>query len=297
LMGGRYRYDCIILHEYLVPPGSLLPLDNYDEDITAGPLAEGYSITEIQEDARYYAGQAVPVYVTEYGQPVSPRPAADLSWNLSLGEGLLTAEQLIEFAYHNVPLAEKYLAVSEPFGSLAGTGYPTRALSILRLLLVLDGLTIKSGLSPDNALIAHVGPFFVAEPDGLVVGLLSRLAGAELLPARAFGASLMGDGQAPELWALAGGKRGVLYLVVVNANPVEEVDIEAKFPSTATNHHLFAYTIDGPSLTSYNSVSQPRTVSVSVKAERTTGAFFTWHLPAHSVTLFQLGASYFPVKI
>jgi alpha-N-arabinofuranosidase len=296
LMGERYPYDCIILHEYLVPPGPLLPLDDYDEDLAAAPISEGYSLSEVRGAARYYAGRAVPVYVTEYGQPVSPRPAADPSWNLSLGEGLLTAEQLIEFAYHHVTLAEKYLAVSEPFGTLAGTGYPSRVPlgpeirgRVLRLLLMLDGLTIRSGLSPDNALIAHVGPYFVAEPDGLALGLLSRLAGAKLLSARVFGGSLIGEGEAPELWALAARKPGLLYLAVLNANPVSPLDIEAKFPSEPRSHRLFAYTLDGPNLTSYNSVSPPRTVGISVKDSTTAGPSFRWRLPAHSLTLFQLG--------
>jgi len=295
LMGEVHPYDCIILHEYLVPPSPLLPLDSYEADMTASPLSEGYSINAIEQAATYYSGHSVPVYVTEYGQPVVPRPAADPSWNLSLGEGLSTAEQLVEFAYHHVSLAEKYLAVSEPFGTLAGTGprelMPSKlelARRILRLLAVLDGLTVKSGLSPDNALIAHAGPFFVPEPDGLVVGLLSKLAGSGLLPVTVLGGSLIGDGQAPELWALASRTPAVTYLFVVNANPTSQVDIVAKLPVGSKGHQLVAYTLEGPSLASYNSVSRPDLVAVSEQARVVSGPVFSWRLAAHSVTLFEL---------
>jgi alpha-N-arabinofuranosidase len=292
LMGERYPYDCVILHEYLVSPSPLLPLDSYEADITAGPLSEGYSINAIEEAATYYTGHGVPVYVTEYGQPVVPRPAADLSWNLSLGEGLSTAEQLVEFAYHHVSLAEKYLAVSEPFGSLAGTGPPGSMLSkveLLHLLAVLDGLTVKSGLSPDNALIAHAGPFFVPEPDGLAVGLLSKLAGSDLSPVTVLGASLIGQGQAPELWALASRRRAVTYLFVVNANPTRQVDIVARFPARSKGYQLVAYTLDGPSLASYNTLAQPNVVAVAKVLRAVRGPLFSWHLAPHSATLFELG--------
>ena len=86
-------------------------------------------------------------------------PTADPRFNLSLDEGLLVGAQLEEWATHGVPLAEKYLLDSVPF--LATYPY--------------------IGLSTYSAMLAGPGPNFLVEPTGQVLGLISRLAGMQLL--------------------------------------------------------------------------------------------------------------------
>ena len=170
--------------------------------------------------------------LTEYGQLVTPMPTADPEFNLSLDESLLTGAQLEEWAEHGVPLAEKYLLDSVPF---LGT-YP------------------YVGLSTYSAMLAGPGPNFLVEPTGEVLGLMSRLAGAQLLHISAVNDPLIGPGvNAPDLWAVAAiTPKGTFDLLVINASPTTSVRANVVSEGLAYGGRAHVLLLDGPSPTSFN---------------------------------------------
>ena len=115
IMGRRYRYDCVELHEYAKPTDVRARLARYEEGLMAFPLREGAALSALQREVHHYSGRDLPIVLTEYGQLVAPMPAADPDFNLSLDEGLLIGAQLVEWMDHGVPVAEKYLLDSAPF--------------------------------------------------------------------------------------------------------------------------------------------------------------------------------------
>lgn len=228
--------------------------------------------------------------LTEYGQLIAPVPAEDPKFNLSLGEGLLVGAQLVEWADHGVPLAEKYLAVSVPFAPVG----PTTMLSMKRLPLVtlrrLERAMVESGMSVDNALIARQGQAFVAEPPGEVLGLMSRLGGSELVFATAVDDPRMGTGAGvPELWVTAGlSPQRSLDLVVINADPLASVTAEVVLDGLTGSGQAEAYVLDGPNPASYNTAGLPGQVAVTATTVDVGDHVFSWDFPAHSVTLLEL---------
>jgi alpha-L-arabinofuranosidase len=168
VMGRKYPYNCVELHEYARPVDSGSALVGYEKKLFSFPEREGLTLAMLQHEIRRYSGRDVPVVVTEYGQLVAPVPAADPQFNLSLDEGLLEGAQLIEWVDHRVPLAEKYLADS----ALLTPSPMATALSVKgtdsSALRRVDREEVASGLSVNNAIINHEGTVFVAEPTGQV---------------------------------------------------------------------------------------------------------------------------------
>lgn len=268
MMGKKYPYDCVELHEYAKPTDVDAPMAQYEEDLMAAPVTEGAVLATLQAEIRRYSGKGIPVVMTEYGQLVTPMPKADPQFNLSLDEGLLIGAQLEEWTTHGVPLAEKYLLDSVPF---LGT-YP------------------YIGLSTYSAMLAGPGPNFLVEPTGEVLGLMSRLAGDQLLPSATVDNPGIGSGSdAPDLWVTAASSRsGVIDLVVINASPVTSVRSRVIVDGVLHKGRVHALLLDGPSPTAYNTPAHPDNVTtVASTAEVGTGDF-SWMFPAHSVTMLQL---------
>jgi alpha-L-arabinofuranosidase len=243
-------------------------MTRYEEGLMAAPVSEGATLAVLQAEVRRYSGKDIPVVITEYGQLVTPMPKADPEFNLSLDEGLLIGAQLEEWATHGVPLAEKYLLDSVPF---LGT-YP------------------YIGLSTYSAMLAGPGPDFLVEPTGEVLGLMSHLAGTQLLRSDAFDNPGIGQGVgAPDLWVMASASsRGVVDLLVINASPVSavrsRVDIEGLLHRSQARETL----LDGPDATAYNTPPHPDSVTTETATVEVGNGDFSWTFPAHSVTLLQL---------
>ena len=291
LMGHRYPYDCVQLHDYARPPDILAPLAAYEERLMAFPVREGVALGQLQAEIRRYSGRNVPVFITEYGQLAAPVPAADPAFNLSLDEGLLIGAQLVEWADHGVPVAEKYLLGPSPLQPLqAFTALSLRTLGPGAMKRV-DAYMVGTGLSPASAMVARQGYTFLAEPSGLVVGLMAHLAGAQRLRALVHGGPLMNDGaQAlPALWVLAGLSGTCrLDLVGVNGEPARAVTAEVVLDGLTHSGPLRASVLNGPSASAYNTVSHPREVTITENTKQVGSGSFTWTFPAHSVTLLRL---------
>ncbi len=146
MMGKRYPYDCVELHQYAKPTDTHASMTDYEEGLMAAPVTEGATLAALQAEIRRYSGRDIPVVMTEYGQLVTPMPEADPRFNLSLDESLLIGAQLEEWAVHGVPLAEKYLLDSVPF---LGT-YPYVGLSTYSAMLAGPG-RISSSNRPERS--------------------------------------------------------------------------------------------------------------------------------------------------
>lgn len=294
LMGHRYPYDCVQLHDYARPPDVLAPLAQYEERLMAYPGREGAALARLQSSVRRYSGKNVPIFVTEYGQLAAPVPAADPTFNMSLDEGLLIGTQLMEWADHGVLVAEKYLLDS----SLPQPVQTVTALRLKRQVLKamgsIDAHIVGSGLSSASAMVVHRGGRFLAEPTGQVVGLMAHLAGSERLRASVQGGPSMNDGvqEVPALWALAGASRaGRLYLVVENVDPARALTAKVLIDGFIYSSRVKASVLDGPSATAYNTPSHPLEVTMTASTKEVGVGGFRWAFPAHSVTLLSFSAA------
>jgi alpha-N-arabinofuranosidase len=278
LMGSRHRYDCVELHLYARPsvaPGNLVA---YDGQLMASVANQGAALAGLQSAVRRYSGRPVPVVVTEYGQLVSPVPSQDPQFNLSLEEGVFNAAQLVQWALHDVPLAEKYLAVSAPF--------PFR-----RYATVADTNTamVESGLSVFSAMVVHRGLRFVVEPSGEAIGLLRRLAGYRLLPLSWREPGGRGGARPAQAYAMAAAvPGGGLALAVVNGDPGRALAVRAVTALAGRYCDVTSAVLDGPAATAYNTPAHPFAVGVSSAAAVVGCRAFAWSFPAHSVSVLLL---------
>lgn len=276
LMGRAYPYDCVELHEYAKPLDVQAPMTAYEESLLGAPLAEGAAVGDLQAAIRLWSGRNIPVVLTEYGQLVTPMPLADPSFNLSLDEGLLVGAQLAQWIGHSLPLAEKYLLNSAPF------------LDIAPVTTSMDTI----GLSVDSSMIAGPGPPFLLEPTGLVMELMSHLAGGQRLRSTVVGDPVMEPGpdeKVPVLQVVAASLAGQLDIVVVNASPIAPVKTRVDLTGLAHGRYMTSSVLDGPGPLAYNTYYRPDAVKITYVSSRVPlDRNFFWTFPAHSVSLLEL---------
>lgn len=288
LMGHKYPYDCVQMHDYARPPDVLAPLREYEQQLMAFPVREGKALVALQSQVYRYAGRNIPIFVTEYGQLAAPVPAADPGFNLSLDEGLLIGAQLVEWADHGVPVAEKYLLDSSPFGRVRAVTLISEKGLRLRTIRGFDRHMVATGLSIASAMVAHAGNKFVPEPTGQVIGLMAHLAGSERLRVLVHAGPMMNGGmyKVPALWVIPGISRtGRLWLVAINADPVHAVTARVALKGFRHASWLNAVVLDGPAATSYNTLLQPREVTTTAIKKEAGKGELTWSFPAHSLSL------------
>lgn len=273
LMGHRYPYDCIELHEYARPLDLTAPMTAYERQLMTTPALEGARVGRVEAAARRYSGRRPPVVVTEYGQLVTPMPAADPRFNLSLDEGLLVASQLRQWILHHVPLAEKYLAVASAFRHR----YP---------------VTLRSAASPviDSAMVAGAGGRFVVEPSGQAVAMMSALAGGRLLAYHLDHGPVMptgGSGAVAVLQPVAAQVGDRAYVAVINTDPYAPVRARVSFPGRRLVPDVTATVLDGPGPLAFNTPTRAATVTADISRWHLHGDSFGWRFPAHSLTLLE----------
>lgn len=289
LMGRRHPYDCLEFHAYATERNTRLPLGIYERDLMAFPVKEGRTLASLEQAAARAAGHAVPVVVTEYGQPVAPMPVADRHFLLSLDEGLLVAAQLRQWILHDVPLAEKYLLVSTPLARPSGPAALARARAgrhagnALRRL----GGARQPGLSVESAMIARTAGRFIAEPSGLVLGLMHQLAGGRLLTTSVHDGPRLRPPGTPALLPLATSTSSGVDVLVVNTNLHRAARATIAFDGVDHGGHVVASVLDGPRATAYNTAAQPRVVRTRTSSASVGTGTVAWRFPPHSVTLLR----------
>ena len=288
LLGKKYRYDCVELHEYAAPKGVNVALDAYEQVLMSYPAKEASELARLQKAIKRYSGRNVPVYVTEYGQLVWPVPVKAPKFLLSLGEALFNAAQLRAWALGRVKVAEKYLVTSSPFLS-----NDPRRLNIDSVVKVIRGkreglADWDPALSIDSAMVAGPGPSFVAEPSGEALGLVSALAGERLVRSTVTGSPVLPAGhRQPALLSLAASGKSSGHLLVINSSPSESVRATVSAGVLGHGRRPRVSVLDGPSIVAYNTVAKRRAVRVTTHSLSVNPREFVWTFPAHSVTVFR----------
>lgn len=287
LLGRKYPYDCVELHEYAAPKNVNSPIAQYMGHLMSYPAKEGAAWAALQREVKLYSGRKIPVYLTEYGQLVWPVPARAPQFLLSIDEALLIAAQLREWALRGVSVAEKYLATSSPF--LVGDPRRVSVDSIVNVVREREGfIDWDPGLSMDSAMLAGPGPDFVTEPTGDVLGLVSQFAGTRLVASKVIGSPVLpGATDQPALLSLAaiGKSRGLL--LVINADQSKTLRTSVARAPLGRASRVQVSVLDGPSGLAFNNRSDPRVVHVASRTTSIRQATFTWSFPPHSITLFR----------
>ena len=277
VMGHRYPYDCVELHEYAKPLDVTAPMGAYERSLMTAPAIEGAQLGAVQAAVRRYSGRAIPVVLTEYGQLIVPMPKADPHFNLSLDEGLLVASQLRQWIDHGLPLAEKYLLNSSTFLG----AYPVS--------LSID----ETGLSINSAMIAGPGPPFVTEPTGQAISLMSELAGGARLQAGLVHGPVMpagGRAAVSVLQPLVVRRGTQIDVLVINVSPDAPVRAQLVFDGLRHGSYMSATLLSGTNPLAFNTLYQPYAVSTTTQPAVAGRANFWWRFPAHSLTLLQIAA-------
>ena len=288
LMGRRFPYGCVELHQYATPRAVRAPLATYESALMAYPVKEGHAVMRLERLIRHYAGRSIPIALTEYGQTVRPMPEADPAFILSLDESILIAAQLRQWIDARLPLAEKYLLSSSPF--LTPTGRKGTA-SLLAHLREFEGVPYwVPAFSIGSAMIAGPGPRFVEEPSAEVLQLMSHLAGESLLSVRTAHVPSLAVSRVPALLAVAGRSRRALSIVVINDSPTQSVRALVDLSRLPHGASAAVSVLDGPSASTYNTPARPDVVRITDSHVRA-GRGGLWRtFPAHSVTLLRLSA-------
>jgi alpha-L-arabinofuranosidase len=278
-MGTTYPYDCVSWHLALglgYPSTNLSDNEFMKEEFLA-PTAQGAAEVAEQQTVDQYAGRDVPVLPTAYGHLAGNQPSDLPNLHLSLIDGLVQADQLEQWISLGVPMADRYQLNDETFapgGAPNVIGNPQAAYNVL-----IDSNGQKNG--------------FILTPDGLAMGLMSRLAGQTPIGSQVSGnptISLQNGLTTPTLTTVAtessSGKD--IDLVVVNQSLDGDVTTQVNLAGLMHGRTASVRTLNGASATSYNTPTQPNAVSTIKSRASVGGGSFTYDFPAHSVTLIEL---------
>ena len=64
IMGQKYPYDCVELHEYAKPLDVHASMTQYEEGLMAAPVTEGAVLGTLQAEIQHYSGRDIPVVMT-----------------------------------------------------------------------------------------------------------------------------------------------------------------------------------------------------------------------------------------
>jgi alpha-L-arabinofuranosidase len=275
-MGPSLPYDCLQDDNYAstATVGNKVPIGTYERYIMVAPqrLAQGEAVLEAE--MRHYAGHAVPLVETEYGQLLNSNPAGYPYYHYSLDEALLNASQLVEWIRLGIPAADRQLVAAE---------IPAAPHCCAKL----------PGAAPyaSTGSIGTPGPGTVLEATGQLYQLFAGLAGGSVLPAVTLDDPLLatvGGQDVGSLLVLAVRKGHELYLVAINRSPTDAVSARLLLEgSTATTGGIVAR-LEGASALSYNRVGAAQAVHLTNRELDETGSALAVSFPAHSVSVLRV---------
>jgi len=280
-MGSSLPYDCLQDHPYVGSGDASpsLPIEQYETQVMGAPDTEATAVQSLESTASQAAGHPVPLVLSEYGQLIdaTPDPTQDPYYLDSLDEALVNASQLAAWIRLGIPVADRQLLdAEEPAAADVTQGLPGAA-----------PFAVTGG-------IVTPGPRTIAEPTAQYFGLMRPLAGGRLLPAQTNGdPQLTTAAGAPvgdlSVVAAAAAGGGGIDVVAINRSPSAEVRSSLSLPGTQLSQRLTVTTLDGPSALSDNTSAAPNTVHTTTSTVRMTGGDATLTLPAHSISLVQIG--------
>ncbi|MGH8979420.1 MAG: NEW3 domain-containing protein [Acidimicrobiales bacterium] len=290
-MGSTLPYDCLQDHPYVGGRHATVTLPAYEVQVMAQPNAEASSVTSLEATLAKYAQRTVPLALTEYGSLISsaPDPTEDPYYLDSLDEALLNASQLANWIRLGIPVADRQLLTAElPTPSNVTIGLPQAA--------------------PDSTTGAIVtpGPETVVEPTGEYLKLFEPLAAGRLLASTTFNNPVLttsGGTPTDDLSVLGASKfgtsryskfghgsdeHGSVYALVINRSPTANVDSSVSVAGFRSEGQATVTTLDGPTALSYNTQSQPHTVTTTSSRARVVNGALDMTFPAHSISLIEV---------
>ncbi len=275
-MGQSLPYDCLQDDNYASTGtvGNEVPIGAYERYIMAAPQRLAQAEAGLEAEMHRYAGHAVPLVETEYGQLLNSNPAGYPYYHYSLDEALLNASQLVEWIRLGIPVADRQLVAAE---------IPAATQCCAKL----------PGAAPyaSTGSIGTPGPGTVLEATGELYELFAGLAGGRVLPAVTLDNPVLAtvDGQdVGGLLVLAVRKGHDLYLAAINRSPTAAVRARLLLEGSAATTGGIVARLEGASPLSYNTAGVPRAVHVTNGDFDQTGSELAVSLPADSVSIFRL---------
>jgi alpha-L-arabinofuranosidase len=272
-MGAEHPYDCIVSHPYTVYPS--MPTETAHDFAMFEADARAADVEEVQQSARRESGRDVPAAVTEYGilpaAALAGQEHADSDYLRSLDHALYTASQLIHWADLEIPIAGRHTLVD------------------------FDAPRPEDGVpSPVGFSVFGFFPSFTPSATAQVFELFSHMTGT-----RQVGAAVSGNptragptGAYPALLALAStDRRGRLSLIVINRDPMRDIATTVALERFPEGGQMEAWTLNGPSTTSFNTPEQPNVVTLAKTRQAGHSTPLAWTFPAHSVTALRFGGA------
>jgi alpha-N-arabinofuranosidase len=228
--------------------------------------------TRITEET---AGKHVPLVLTAYGHVQGNQPAGQPDLHLALIDGLVEANELLQYARIGIPLAHRFLLNDTPWNPNTDDGPTARRFNAA---IVSDGTDSN----------------FVATPAGLAMGLMSKLSGQTQVAADVSGNPTipLSDGRSTPALSTFAAKdgEGNVDLVVINQSLDTDLAAQVGTPGLVHNPNATVTTLNGPSSLSINTLDHPDTVTNTTTHVTVGCGSFTYTFPAHSATLIRLSA-------
>lgn len=262
LMGRTHPYDCLAPHLYASPDVSGTTAQVHSRLIPdVATTTDQLTALRAAEQTYGPPGHPAAIEVGEYGTIVKKGRSAPTGWTGSLSWSLYAAGVIDGMIENDVRIA-----------------------SISNL----------NNATPTVGALFGGAPRFFLTARAKLLGLYSHLVGSRPLTVSVTQNPDSDGGAYSALQVIAtrrAGRRGGTQLVVVNRDPTRAVDARLGVPGAGCRSRATATTLDGATLSSYNTAADDTAVSTSTTHPVLCGRDPHYAFPAHSVTLLQLGRS------
>lgn len=278
-MGDTYPYDGVARHPLGTGfPSTSLPVDEFQKQELLAPGIQADQMTQMQQTIDQNAGKHVPLLLTAYGHSQGNLPAGDTVYHLRLIDGILQANQLMQYQNAGFTVAHRFLLNDKPFNPNPNEAPPARRF---------NAMIISDGVHPD----------FVTAPTGLAFSLVANLAGKRQLAATISGnpAIPLATGDSiPTLTTMAArSSDGGIDIIVVNQSLDANQRVTLQTRGGIHGPVATVTTMNGATSLSLNTLDDSTAVrNTTVKLPVGLGTF-SYEFPAHSVSLVHL-PSLFP---
>lgn len=257
LMGTVHSYDALGPHLYATPDVSGTVAQIHDRLMPAVDTVVG-SLTALISAVDQYApaGRKPVIEVGEYG--TTTQQSGPVGWNGSMSHALYLAGVVDGMILNNVKLAcnSNFNEAAPATGQLFGG-------------------------APDFYLTARAR----------LLGLYSRLAGSQPVQTTVAGNPALAGGtyQALRVLAVRDPGDGTVRLVLTNRDPQNPVAANVHVGQLRGSHAVAITTLNAASLDSYNTAADDTAVDTTSTTSRATLPDLSLTLPAHSVTVVEIG--------
>lgn len=276
-MGTDYPYDCASDHLGISLaggyPSNSLRGQEFENQVLYAPVLQGQLIDQMRAKLDQYAGAGTVQPVMDAWGHQQGNTGGDPVNHQRLSEGMLAANQLIEYAKASVPMGQRFLLNDTPYNpdiddAPAGRRY--------------------------NAAIVNdpTGSQFFMAPTGYAIQVMSKLGGTTEVASSVAGnpmIQLATGAQNPTLATIASTTDdGKLQLVVVNNSLDTDVTADVDLGGVKHDPRATVETLNGPSWDSLNTFAAPDVVQAVTSTTNVGTGSYVYTFPAHSVTRIEV---------